>query len=118
MTIGEKIEAMQANVIDMITQEVAKSRKQGADTGRQGIEIEAEFFVNEQVKAGKLSTAEVAATLDFYQQAAADDAQRPLSGQSRIALLRAWIEARQSADERRRQLLSYTEAGRRALKAA
>jgi hypothetical protein len=85
---------------------------------RNNIAVEAEFFINEQVKAGKLSTAEVATTLTWYTQAAEDDARRPLAGQSRIARLRASIEARQSAADRRRQLLSMTELGRQALKAA
>jgi hypothetical protein len=104
---------------------------------------EADKFVHEQLKAGHMFPSELAAVMSFYLQAARDDNAHPLppAGESRVENLRKMIELRPSnrlivdltvgetdqvlkadensqtemSEERRRELLSKTPAGRAAL---
>jgi hypothetical protein len=174
MTIGEKIEVMQARVIDAIkgafadksaTQAAeakepqAKSaeedaakidaaeaenerlRKQLAAQREEKAKAEADAFVMQQLRVGKLLPAEADATKADYLQAVEDDAARPLGDGSRVSRLCARIESRPShklteeltvgpgdkvlkadentqtemSEERRKELLGKTPAGKAAL---
>jgi len=121
--------------------EADRLRKQLAAQLEEKTKAEAEAFVGAQIAAGRLFPAEKDPTISQYLIAAADDQERPLEKGSRVANLRAMIEARPShklteeltvgpgdkvlkADEnnqtemseaRRRELLGHTPAGKAAL---
>jgi capsid assembly protease len=118
-------------------------RKELADLLKQRIESEAKAFVDAQLAASRLLPAEAEGAVADYLQAAADDAAMPLASGSRVDRLRQRIEARPShkltqelvingrdhrvikadendqtevSEERRRELLAKTGAGRAALR--
>jgi signal peptide peptidase SppA len=121
--------------------EAADLRKQLAAQREEKTKAEAEAFVRQQIAAGHLFPAEAEPTVTQYLVAATDDQDRPLKESSRVANLRAMIEARPSnklteeltvgpsdkvlkadensqtemSDERRRELLGKTPAGKAAL---
>lgn len=116
-------------------------RKQLAAQREEKAKAEAEAFVAQQVAAGRLFPAEAQPAVTQYLIAAADDCERPLPEGSRVASLRAMIESRPShklteeltvgpadkvlkadennqtemSEERRRELLGKTPAGKAAL---
>jgi signal peptide peptidase SppA len=116
-------------------------RKQLAAQREEKAKAEAEAFVAAQVAASRLLPAEAQPAVTQYLIAAADDHERRLSTGSRVASLRAMIEARPShklteeltvgptdkvlkadendqtemTEERRRELLGKTPAGKAAL---
>jgi hypothetical protein len=116
-------------------------RKQLAAERDEKTKAEAEAFVKAQIAAGHLFPAEAQPTVSQYLVAAADDQERPLSEGSRVASLRAMIQARPSnklteeltvgpsdkvlkadensqtemSEERRKELLGKTPAGKAAL---
>jgi signal peptide peptidase SppA len=116
-------------------------RKQLAAQHEEKTKADAEAFVQAQLVAGRLFPAEKDPTITQYLTAAADDQERPLEKGSRVATLRAMIESRPSnklteeltvepgdkvlkadennqtemSEERRKQLLEATPAGRAAL---
>jgi capsid assembly protease len=119
-------------------------RKELADMLKGRVEAEAKAFVEGQIAASKLLPAEAEATTADYLQAAADDAAMPLDAGSRVERLRKRIEERPAhkltqelvvsgrdhkvikadendqteiSEERRRELLRKTGAGRAALHA-
>lgn len=122
-------------------EENERLQKQFAAEREAKAKAEAEAFVKEQIAAGHLFPAEAQPTVTQYLIAAADDAERPLSEGSRVASLRATIESRPShrlteeltvgptdkvlkadengqtemSEERRRELLGKTPAGKAAL---
>lgn len=110
---------------------------------REHAKAEAESFISAQVVAGKLFPAEKAGMLSAYTQAAMDDLSSPLVEGSRVATLKATIEARpahklteeltaggnlrtvradengqtEMSEERRKELLAHTGLGQSTLRA-
>jgi signal peptide peptidase SppA len=124
-----------------IKEENERLQKQFAAERQEKAKAEADAFVMQQLRTGKLMPAEADATKADYLQAVEDDAARPLGDGSRVSRLCARIESRPShrlteeltvgktdkvlkadennqtemSEERRQQLLSATPAGKAAL---